>query len=199
MRSCFIDLAPGAGSSIGVDDAPPLHPPQFPPSRVHPAPLPPSRVQPAPLPPSRVQPARGRSHDLRRRGRDDPGRGAGTALRVDLVVEAVTYAGLLLTRDPVVAAALLAFLSANLAVFSSVGATLRQFLAPPGMLGRVQGAYRAISTGLLAGAALGGLLTSVAGLTAPLWLGLGAITMDIALAWRPFGALGTAGVSAPAP
>jgi Major Facilitator Superfamily len=126
--------------------------------------------------------------------------GAGTALRVDLVVEAVTYAGLLLTRDPVVAAALLAFLSANLAVFSSVGATLRQSLAPPGMLGRVQGAYRAISTtGLLSGAALGGLLTSVAGLTAPLWLGLGAITMVIALAWRPFGALDTAGVSATAP
>jgi hypothetical protein len=89
---------------------------------------------------------------------------------------------------------------ANLAVFSSVGATLRQSLAPPGMLGRVQGAYRAISTtGLLAGAALGGLLTSVAGLTAPLWLGLGAITMVITLAWRPFGALGTAGVSATAP
>jgi len=125
--------------------------------------------------------------------------GAGTALRVDLVVEAVTYAGLLLTRDPVVAGALLAFLSANLAVFSSVGATLRQSLAPPGMLGRVQGAYRAISTtGLLAGAALGGLLTSVAGLTAPLWLGLAAITMVIVLAWPPFGALGTAGVSATA-
>ena len=34
---------------------------------------------------------------------------------------------------------------------------------------------------------------------APLWLGLGAITMVIALAWRPFGALGTAGVSATAP
>ena len=99
-----------------------------------------------------------------------------------------------------VAGALLAFLSANLAVFSSVGATLRQSLAPPGMLGRVQGAYRAVSsTGLLAGAALGSLLTSVAGLTAPLWLGLAAITMVIALAWRPFGALGTAGVSATAP
>jgi hypothetical protein len=68
------------------------------------------------------------------------------------------------------------------------------------MLGRVQGAYRAISgTGLLAGAAFGGLLTSVAGLTAPLWLGLAAITMVIALAWRSFGALGTVGVSATAP
>ncbi len=126
--------------------------------------------------------------------------GAGTALRVDLAVEALTYAGLLLTRDPVVAGALLAFLSANLAVFSSVGATLRQSLAPPGMLGRVQGAYRAISsTGLLAGAALGGLLTSAAGLTAPLWLGLAAITMVIALAWRSFGALGPVGVPATAP
>jgi MFS family permease len=122
--------------------------------------------------------------------------GTGTALRVDLVVEAVSYTGLLLIRDPVAAAALLAFLSANLAVFSSVGATLRQSLAPPGMLGRVQGAYRAISNaGLLAGAALGGLLTSAAGLTAPLWLGLAAITLVIALAWRPFGTLGTVGVS----
>jgi predicted MFS family arabinose efflux permease len=126
--------------------------------------------------------------------------GTGTALRVDLVVEALSYVGLLLIRDPVVAAALLAFLSANLAVFSSVGATLRQSLAPPGMLGRVQGAYRAISnSGLLAGAALGGLLTSAAGLTAPLWLGLAAITLVIALAWRPFGTLGTVGVSRTAP
>jgi hypothetical protein len=83
--------------------------------------------------------------------------GAGTALRVDLAVEALAYTGLLLTRDPVVAGALLAFLSANLAVFSSAGATLPQSLAPPGMLGRVQGAYRAISsTGLLAGAVTGG-------------------------------------------
>jgi predicted MFS family arabinose efflux permease len=114
--------------------------------------------------------------------------GAGTALRGELVVEVLTYLGLLLTRDPVAAAVLLAFLAANLAVFSSVGATLRQSLAPPGMLGRVQGAHRAVSNGgMLAGAALGGVLTSAAGLTAPLWLGLAAITTVIALAWRPFG------------
>ena len=118
--------------------------------------------------------------------------GAGTALRVDLVVEALTYVGLLLTRDLVVAAALLAFLAANLAVFSSVGAALRQSLAPPGMLGRVQGAYRAVSNGgMLAGAALGGLLTSAAGLTAPLWLGLAAVTTVIALAWRAEGGINT--------
>ncbi len=75
-------------------------------------------------------------------------------------------------------------------MFSSVGATLRQSLAPPGMLGRVQGAYRAVSnSGMLAGAALGGLLTSAFGLTAPLWLGLAALTAVHRLAWRPFGAL----------
>jgi predicted MFS family arabinose efflux permease len=56
------------------------------------------------------------------------------------------------------------------------------------MPGRNQGAYRAVSNGgLLAGAVLGGLLTSTAGLTAPLWLGLAAITTVIALAWRTAG------------
>jgi hypothetical protein len=39
----------------------------------------------------------------------------------------------------------------------------------------------------LSGAALGGLLTSAAGLTAPLWLGLAASTTVIALAWHPVG------------
>jgi hypothetical protein len=42
---------------------------------------------------------------------------------------------------------------------------------------------------MLAGAALGGLLTTAAGLTAPLWLGLAASTAMIALTWRAFGTL----------
>jgi predicted MFS family arabinose efflux permease len=87
---------------------------------------------------------------------------------------------------------LVAVLSASLTVFSSIGASLRQSLAPNGMLGRVQGAYRAVSNGgLLAGAALGGLLTSAWGLTAPLWLGLAATTTAITLAWRPFATMHT--------
>jgi len=52
MRSCLINLPPGAGLSIGVHNRPPLHPAPLPPSRVHPAPLPPSRVHPAWPPPS---------------------------------------------------------------------------------------------------------------------------------------------------
>ena len=96
-------------------------------------------------------------------GRVIPAVGAGPALRAELVLEALSYLGLLLTRSPGAAAALLAFLAANLTLFSSVGAALRQSLAPPGMLVRVQGAYRAVSNGgMLAGAALGGLLTTVA-------------------------------------
>ena len=56
------------------------------------------------------------------------------------------------------------------------------------MLGRAQDAYRAVSNGgLLAGAALSGLLTSAVSLTAPLWLGLAAITTVIALAWHAVG------------
>ena len=55
-------------------------------------------------------------------------------------MEALTYPGLLLTRSPVAAAALLAPLAANLTVFSSVGASRRQSLAPPGMPVRLTGA-----------------------------------------------------------
>jgi predicted MFS family arabinose efflux permease len=129
-------------------------------------------------------------------GRVTAALGAGAALRAELAVETLTYPGLLVTRNPVAAAALLAVLSANLTVFSSLGASLRQSLAPDGLLGRVQGAYRAVSNGgLLAGATLGGLLTSACGLTAPLWLGLAATTAAITLAWRPFATLHTVGAT----
>jgi predicted MFS family arabinose efflux permease len=110
--------------------------------------------------------------------------GAGTALRVELAVETLSYLGLLLIRDAAAAAALLALLAMHLTIFSAVSASLRQSLAPPDMLGRVQGSYRAVSNGgMLAGAALGGILTSVAGLTAPFWVGLAGMAVVLSFAW----------------
>jgi predicted MFS family arabinose efflux permease len=110
--------------------------------------------------------------------------GAGTALRVELAVETLSYLGLLLIRDAAAVAALLALLAMHLTIFSAVSASLRQSLAPPDMLGRVQGSYRAVSNGgMLAGAALGGILTSVAGLTAPFWVGLAGMAVVLSFAW----------------
>jgi MFS family permease len=107
------------------------------------------------------------------------------ALRCELVTEALTYAGLLLSRNVIVAGVLLAFLSLQLAIFSSVSATMRQTLPPAGMLGRVHGAYRMVSgAGMLAGAVLGGVVTAAFGVTAPFWAGLTGMTVALTYAWK---------------
>jgi MFS family permease len=110
--------------------------------------------------------------------------GAGWVLRAEMVVETFTYLGLALTRSAVTAGALLALLGMHLVMFSTVSASLRQSLAPAGMLGRIHGAYRLVSNGgMLAGAVLGGVASSCLGLTAPFWLGFIAMSGVSALVW----------------
>lgn len=113
--------------------------------------------------------------------------GAGWVLRAEMVVEILTYLGLAVTRSAILAGVLLALLGMHLVMFSAVSASLRQSLAPATMLGRVHGAYRMVSNGgLLAGAALGGLLSTCFGLTAPFWLGFTALSAVSVLAWGAF-------------
>jgi MFS family permease len=110
--------------------------------------------------------------------------GAGWVLRAEMIVETLTYLGLALTRSAIIAAVLLALLGMHLVMFSTVGASLRQSLAPANMIGRVHGAYRLASNGgMLAGAALGGLISSHFGLTAPFWLGFTAMTAVSVVVW----------------
>ena len=110
--------------------------------------------------------------------------GAGWVLRVELLVEVLTYLGLALTRSAIIAGVLLALLGMHLVMFSTVSASLRQSVAPANMLGRVHGAYRLASNGgLLAGAALGGLLSTYFGLTAPFLLGFTALTPVVVIVW----------------
>lgn len=110
--------------------------------------------------------------------------GAGWVLRLELLVEILTYLGLALTRSAIIAGVLLGLLGMHLVMFSTVSASLRQSLAPADMLGRVHGAYRlASNSGLLAGAALGGLLSTYAGLTAPFLLGFTALTPVVVMVW----------------
>lgn len=110
--------------------------------------------------------------------------GPGTALRVGLLIEMIVYVGLATTHSAVVAALVLLPLTAHLAVFSAIGAALRQTLTPPALLGRVHSVYRLVGTsGLFLGAVVGGVLAKQFGLTAPLWLGLGCAIVFTAAAW----------------
>ena len=110
--------------------------------------------------------------------------GAGWVLRAEMIVEILTYLGLALTRSAIFAGVLLALLGMHLVMFSTVSASLRQSLAPANMLGRVHGAYRFASNGgMLAGAALGGLISTHFGLAAPFWLGFTAMTTVSLAVW----------------
>ncbi|REE95912.1 MFS transporter [Thermomonospora umbrina] len=111
--------------------------------------------------------------------------GPGTTLRLGLLLEMAAYAGLASTRDVLVAVLILLPFTAHLAVFSAVGASLRQTLVPADLLGRVHAAYRLVGTaGMFLGAVLGGLLAERFGLAAPFWLGLGCAAVFTTGAWR---------------
>lgn len=113
--------------------------------------------------------------------------GSGVTLRVGLLIEIVSYVGLIYARSIVAVVLILIVFSMHLAVFATVGASLRQSLVPSDLLGRVHSAYRLIGTaGMLAGATLGGVLSKYFGLSAPFWLGLFCSSIFTALVWRTF-------------
>ncbi|HEU5470044.1 MAG TPA: MFS transporter [Actinophytocola sp.] len=114
--------------------------------------------------------------------------GTGTVLRAGLVIETLAGPLLAVTTSPALVMIMMGLLGVELLTFSTIGASLRQSLAPADMLGRVHSAYRLLTNaGLLAGAALGGLVARSFGLTAPFWLSpaiLGILTVCV---WRLFG------------
>jgi predicted MFS family arabinose efflux permease len=78
-----------------------------------------------------------------------------------LTLGAASLAGLAVTRDPVVAAILLALYILHAAVWGICATSLRQRLVPADLLGRVGAAGRVLGLlGLAAGSALGGLLAT---------------------------------------
>jgi predicted MFS family arabinose efflux permease len=112
--------------------------------------------------------------------------GSGTTLRLGLIIELLTHLALALITNAIAAGAVFVMLGLHLIIWSALTASLRQSLAPPGMLGRVHSAYRFLSaTGMVAGAALGGVVANSFGLTAPFWLGTAGATALTLFAWRP--------------
>jgi predicted MFS family arabinose efflux permease len=102
------------------------------------------------------------------------------------LVMAATQVGLGLTSSAAVAAAMLAASSGAFALFNVTAVTMRQRLVPPALLGRVGSIYRTVGRGTEAlGALLGGALAAVAGIRAPMLLGVIPLLAAVALlAWR---------------
>jgi MFS family permease len=120
-------------------------------------------------------------------GRLDARFGPATLLRAGLWVEAAAQASLALTRVPWVAGATLVLFGAHATVWGVVSVSLRQRIVPERLRGRVNSVYFLFDLGGAAiGTVLGGMLASVAGITAPFWLGSAVVALLALATWRRF-------------
>jgi MFS family permease len=113
--------------------------------------------------------------------------GAGTLLRVAVVMETLYPAAMAVAGSPIVAGGVFACFGLHAVVWGALDSSLRQELTPPRLRGRVESAFRFIESGAAApGALVGGLLAARLGLTAPFWLGAGIGLTLLVLVWSTF-------------
>lgn len=111
--------------------------------------------------------------------------GRAAVLTGSLVVAAAAQALLGLTSTVALAAAALAASSFVFGLWTVAAVTLRQRLAPPAMLGRVNASYRTVLIGVQpVGALLGGVVADLLGLRAPMLLGVPVLLVAAVLGHR---------------
>lgn len=117
-------------------------------------------------------------------------RAAGTAraLRATVALLALSWAAIGLTSSAWVVGAANAAIGFGVVLWNVVTVSLRQAAVPPGLLGRVNSAYRLLAWGAMPlGAALGGAVARGFGLRAPFLLAAVVAIVVLAVALRPLG------------
>ncbi|MBE2319888.1 MFS transporter [Solirubrobacter sp. CPCC 204708] len=108
-----------------------------------------------------------------------------TLMRVGLAIETCTHLGLALTTSAAVAMAIMVVFGAHIFVWGTLSMAVRMRATPAELQGRVGSVYSlGVHGGILVGQAIGGVLASVAGLTAPFWFGFAGSALILALIWR---------------
>jgi predicted MFS family arabinose efflux permease len=112
-------------------------------------------------------------------------------LRVGLIVETLTHLGLALTTTPWVAMAILFAFGAHAFIWGTTSRTVRMRAVPLELQGRVGSLYSVgVYGGILAGQAIGGVVASAWGITAPFWFAFVGSGVILALIWRELGHIG---------
>ena len=109
----------------------------------------------------------------------------GDLMRVGLVVETLTHAGLALTRSPWVALPIFFVFGAHAFIWGTTSVTVRQRAVPLALQGRV-GSVNTLGVfgGLVVGSGLGGVLARSWGVTAPFWFAFAGSAVFLVLIWR---------------
>ncbi len=108
-----------------------------------------------------------------------------TVMRTCLLLEVLTHLGLALAPSGGVALMIMVVFGAYAFVWAAVSTTVRQRATPTALQGRVGSVYMvAVVGGLVIGQALGGVIASRWGLTAPFWFAFVGAGLTLALVWR---------------
>jgi predicted MFS family arabinose efflux permease len=109
-------------------------------------------------------------------------------MRVGLIIETLTHLTLAITTAPAVAMTVFFVFGAHAAVWGTTATSIRQRAVPVDFQGRVGSVYMmGVQGGIVVGAALGGLIARVWGVTGPFWFAFVGSALILVVIW---GALG---------
>jgi len=109
----------------------------------------------------------------------------GVIMRGGLIIETLTHLALALTRWAWFALIVFTIFGAHASIWGTTSTSVRQRAVPAEFQGRVSSVYlTGVVGGIVIGSAVGGLLASAWGITAPLWFGFAGSAIILALIWR---------------
>jgi MFS family permease len=111
--------------------------------------------------------------------------GLGVIMRGGLIIETLTHLALALTRWAWLALIIFVIFGAHAFIWGTTSSTVRQRAVPVQFQGRVSSVYlTGVVGGIVIGSALGGLVASVWGVTAPFWFAFAGSAVILAVIWR---------------
>ncbi len=109
----------------------------------------------------------------------------GVIMRGGLIIETLTHLALALTRWAWFALIVFVIFGAHAFVWGTTSASVRQRAVPAEFQGRVGSVYlTGVVGGIVIGSALGGLVATVWGITAPFWFAFAGSAIILAVIWR---------------
>lgn len=109
----------------------------------------------------------------------------GVIMRGGLIIETLTHLALALTRWAWFALIVFVIFGAHASVWGTTSTSVRQRAVPAQFQGRVGSVYlTGVVGGIVIGSALGGLVASAWGITAPFWFAFAGSALILALIWR---------------
>ena len=109
----------------------------------------------------------------------------GVIMRGGLIIETLTHLALALTRWAWFALIVFVIFGAHAFIWGTTSTTVRQRAVPAEFQGRVGSVYlTGVVGGIVIGSALGGLIASVWGITAPFWFAFAGSALILVVIWR---------------